>query len=129
VADRGPDGGRRPGPLPGRGPAASAPLAAASLVVGFALAQLTGVRALGGAVLVVSAAVCWVWWRRTAGARVARTLLAAYAALFVAAHLLAPWIGAWPAVVAIAVTMGLLAWALADRRRATGGVLPGATGG
>jgi hypothetical protein len=84
--------------------------------VGFALAQLTGVRALGGAVLLATGAVCWLWWRRTAGARVARGLLAAYAALFVAAHLLAPWVGAWPAVFAVAVTMGLLTWALADRR-------------
>ena len=57
----------------------TAPVAAASLVLGFAVAQATGVRALGGLVLVAGAAWCAVRWRASAGTGAAVALVVAYA--------------------------------------------------
>lgn len=42
-------------------------LAAATLIVGFAVASLTGNRALGGVVLIAGGAVCALLWWRLAG--------------------------------------------------------------
>ena len=86
-------------------PPGTALLAGGSLVAGFAVAQVTGVRALGGLVLLVAVAVCAVQWRSHAGVVPAVALTAAYAGLFVGAHLLAGVLGAWPSVVLVAVVM------------------------
>ena len=86
-------------------PIGTAALAGGSLVAGFAVAELTGVRSLGGAVLLAAVAWCAVQWRRQAGAVAAAGLVVGYAALFVAAHLLARVLPAWPAVVLVAVAM------------------------
>lgn len=95
----------------------SAPVAALSLIVGYAVAAGTGVRALGGLVLLLGLAWCVVLWRSSAGTSTAAGLAAAYLVLFVVSHLLALAIGAWPSVVVVAVTIGALAWRLADARR------------
>jgi hypothetical protein len=92
------------------------PVAALSLVAGFAVADLTGVRPLGGAVLVVAAAWCFVRWRARAGTGRAVALVAFYAACFAASHALADVLGTWGAVVTVALLAGGAAWALADAR-------------
>lgn len=96
----------------------TAPVAAGSLVVGYAVARETGERPLGGAVLAVAGAWCVRAWARRRGPGTAAALLAIYAAAFAGAHPLAKRIGAWPAVLAGAAVSGSTAWALADRDRA-----------
>lgn len=98
-------------------PRAAALVAAGSLPVGFAVADVSGVRALGGLVLVAAAAVCVVLWTRAAGAVTAGLLLALYVAAFVGSHVLARWAGAWPSVLTVAVIVGA-ASVLATRRPA-----------
>ena len=95
----------------------TAPVAALSLVVGYAVADGTGVRALGGAVLRVARGWCTLRWRALAGTPTAAGLAAAYVALFVVSHLLARAIGGWPAVMVVAAALGGLAWVLAGARR------------
>jgi hypothetical protein len=89
-----------------------------SLVLGFGLSELTGVRAVGGAVLVAGLAVCaWLWWGRVGVARtVGLSLL--FLALFAGSHLLARAIGAWPSVFLVAAVMAVAAWLVADLRPA-----------
>lgn len=99
------------------GPVVTAALAGGSLVVGFAVAQLTGVRALGGFVLLAAVAWCALRWRRLAGTGTAVGLGVVYLVLFVAAHLLADALTAWAAVVLVAVAMsGASAWATGAAR-------------
>jgi apolipoprotein N-acyltransferase len=86
-------------------PPTTALVAGGSLALGFAVAQVTGVRELGGAVLVAAVAVCAVQWRRQAGTGAAAALVAVYAALFVGSHLLARAVGGWPAVVLVSLVM------------------------
>jgi hypothetical protein len=86
-------------------PQSTALLAGGSLVVGFAVAQATGAREAGGAVLLAALAVCAVQWRRQAGALAATALVAVYVALFVASHLLARGVGGWPSVVLVSLAM------------------------
>jgi hypothetical protein len=92
------------------------PVASLSLVAGFGVAELTGVRALGGVVLIAAAAWCFARWRGAAGTGRAVALLAFYAACFAASHVLAGALGAWGAVALVAVLAGAAAWALADAR-------------
>lgn len=93
----------------------TAPVAAGSLIAGFALARGTGIRAAGCVPLVLGDGWCAREWARRRGATTASTLIAIYAGGFVGSHLLARRIGAWPAVLAVAGTSGVAAWALADR--------------
>ncbi len=93
----------------------TAPVAAASLVLGFAVAQATGVRPLGGLVLLAAVAWCALRWRRTAGLAVAALLVAIYAGAFAASHALADVLGTWGAVLTVAAVTGLAAHLLADR--------------
>jgi len=94
------------------------PVAAGSLLIGFGVAQATGIRPLGGLVLVAGAAWCTVRWRRSAGAARAAALLAVYVAAFALSHVVANTLGSWPAVLLAAGVSGLAAWALADGRLA-----------
>ena len=93
----------------------TAPVAALSLIAGFAVAQATGVRPLGGAVLLAAVAWCALRWRRKAGTGRAVLLVAIYAAAFAGSHALAGVLGTWGAVLAVAAVAGLAAWLLADR--------------
>lgn len=98
----------------------SSVIAGASLLVGYAVAAGTGVRVLGGVVLLAGLAVCVVRWRRKRGTPVAAGLAAAFVAFFVLSHLLARSIGAWPSVIVVSVAMAVLTWRVADapaRRR------------
>lgn len=94
--------------------AATWPVAAGSLLLGFAVAQASGVRALGGLVLVAGAAWCALRWLRRAG--VARTvaLVGVYGGAFVGSHVVADALGPWPAVLLAAAVMAAAALVLAD---------------
>ena len=90
------------------------PVAAGSLVLGFAVADFTGVRALGGVVLLLGAGWCALRWRERAGLGRAAGLLGLYAAGFAVSHVLGDVVGAWPAVALVAGAVGLAAWLGAD---------------
>ena len=94
------------------------PVAALSLVAGFAVAQATGVRPLGGLVLVLGAGWCALRWREHAGISVAVALVALYVAAFAASHVLADVLGTWGAVATVAAVVGAAAWAAVDRHAA-----------
>ena len=95
-------------------------VAGGSLLLGFLVAQATGVRVLGGLVLLGAVVWCWFLWRARAGTGVALGLVAAYAAAFVLSHLIARAIGGVPAVLLVSAVVALLAFALADRRAPAG---------
>ena len=90
------------------------PVASGSLLLGFAVAQATDVRALGGLVLVAGCVWCAQRWLRAAGALRAAALVIVYVAAFVGSHVVADALGAWPAVLLAAAVAGLAAYALAD---------------
>lgn len=94
----------------------TAVVAAGSLVTGFAVAQVTDVRAAGGVVLLAGAVWCGRHWVRRRGPGTASILLLGYAGAFVGSHLLAPHLGAWPAVLTVAAAVGVTSWVVADRR-------------
>lgn len=96
----------------------TAPVAAGSLVAGYLVARETGVRPLGGVVLLAAGAWCGRSWLQDAGALPAAALTAIYLAGFGASHPLAKRIGAWPAVLSSAGVVGVASWALADRASA-----------
>jgi hypothetical protein len=89
------------------------------LIAGYAVAALTA-RWLGGLVLLIAGLVAGMLWLRRAGLRIAAALGLLYLALFVASHLLARLIGAWPAVLLVAAIMAGASWRLVDRRTAAG---------
>lgn len=93
------------------------PVASGSLLLGFAVAQLTGIRPLGGIVLVAGCAWCTLRWLRGGGrARYPRTavLVILYIGGFVVSHLIADTLGAWPSVLLVAAVVGAATYALAD---------------
>jgi hypothetical protein len=90
------------------------PIAAGSLLVGFGVAQATGVRPLGGIVLVAAAGWCAQRWWHAAGPARAAALLGVYCAAFAGSHVIADSVGAWPAVLLAAGVSALAAWVLAD---------------
>ncbi|HEY3726658.1 MAG TPA: hypothetical protein VGL51_05765 [Solirubrobacteraceae bacterium] len=95
----------------------TAPIAAAGLIAGFAVAVVTGSRPLGGIMLAVCGLVCvTVWWRRD-GPRTALLLTGAGLLAFAVSHLLGPVIGAWPAVLLVAAATAGLCWRVSDRAR------------
>ncbi len=93
----------------------AAVLAAAGLVLGFAVAVLTGVRGLGAIPLIglglASAVILW----RTAGPL--RTIIVGvvYAAAFAVSHPLGDVIGSWASVVVVAAVTFVVAYALGRR--------------
>ena len=95
----------------------TAPVAALSLIAGFAVADVTGIRPLGGIVLLAAAAWCALRWRALAGLPAALALLALYALAFAASHALGDAIGAWPAVLVVAGVVGAAAWIVVDAPR------------
>lgn len=94
------------------------PVAALTLVIGYLVADLTGVRALGGAVLVAGLGVCALQWRRRVGAGRTVLLVGVFLVLFVGSHLLARAVGAWPSVLTVAAVMWAVAFVVADREPA-----------
>jgi hypothetical protein len=91
------------------------PIAAGALLLGFAVAEITGVRAIGGVVLFAGALACGLRWRLLLGLPRALGLVAVFLAGFALSHPLGDAIGAWPAVLAISAAVGGVAWWAADR--------------
>jgi hypothetical protein len=94
----------------------TAPVAAGSLIVGFAVAAATGSRPLGGVVLALGGVWCIREWTRRHGPRTATILAGAGLLAFIGAHVLATAIGAWPSVLLVAAAMAAVAWSRADGR-------------
>ena len=90
------------------------PIAALSLVLGFAVAVLTGVRPLGALVLLAALWWCIRRWRANVGTGRAAALAGFYVAAFVASHVISDALGAWGAVAVVAATVGMMTWALGD---------------
>jgi hypothetical protein len=97
-------------------PIPTAPVAAGSLIAGYAVAAGSGSRPLGGAVLLLGGAWCVRAWMARDGAQAAAGLAAVGLGAFVSSHLLALAIGPWPAVLIVAAAMGAAAWARSDAR-------------
>jgi hypothetical protein len=94
------------------------PIAAGALIVGFGVAELTGVRAVGGVVLFFGALWCGLQWKALRGLAIALRLVGVFLALFVLSHLLGLVIGAWPSVFVVSALMAAAAWVVVDRREA-----------
>jgi hypothetical protein len=94
----------------------TAPVAAGSLIVGYAVAASTGSRPLGGLVLLVGGLWCIQMWTRRHGARLAAYLACLGLGALVLSHVLALAIGAWPAVLLVAAATGAAVWIQADTR-------------
>ena len=75
----------------------TAPIAATGLIGGFAVAVLSGSRALGGLVLAICGLACIAIWLRRDGQQTAVRLAIAGLLAFALSHLLGLIIGAWPA--------------------------------
>lgn len=97
-------------------PLPTAPIAAGSLIVGYAVAASTGSRPLGGVVLLIGGVWCVRTWTRRHGVRTAVRLAGVGLGAFIVSHLLALAIGAWPAVLLVSVAMAAAAWTQADAR-------------
>jgi hypothetical protein len=92
----------------------TAPLAAGTFVLGYAVVAATGSRTLGGVVLLIGGAWCGRVWMARHGSRTAAVLLGVALGAFVASHLLALAIGAWPSVLVVSAGMAYAAWTRAD---------------
>jgi hypothetical protein len=90
------------------------PVAAGSLALGFAVAQATGVRPLGGVVLIAGAGWCALRWKERVGAGRTAGLVALYVAAFAGSHVLAHAIGAWPSVALVSAVVAAGSYAVAD---------------
>jgi hypothetical protein len=99
-----------------RPPVLTWPVAAGSFVLGFAVADITGVRPLGGLVLLAGVLWCLPRWWRGAGAPAALGLTLTYLAAFVASHAFADVVGAYPSVLILGTAIGAACWALVDAR-------------
>lgn len=97
------------------------PVASGSLVVGFALAEATGVRPLGGVVMIAALAWCAKRWLAAAGLGRCIALVLVYIASFGISHVIADALSAWPSVLLAAAVTGFAAWALADTARSRAG--------
>jgi len=97
-------------------PMPTAPIAAGSLIAGYAVAVGTGSRPLGGLVLLIGGVCCISIWMRRHDAHIARLLTAVGFGAFVASHLVGLLIGAWPAVLLAAAVVALAVYSQADRR-------------
>jgi hypothetical protein len=90
------------------------PVASGSLVLGFAVAEATGIRPLGGIVMIAAIAWCARRWLRTVGLGRMLALVLVYVAAFAVSHLIADRLSAWPSVLLAAIVAGLAVWVLAD---------------
>jgi hypothetical protein len=97
-------------------PIPTAPVAAASLIAGFAVAVGTGSRPLGGIVLTIGGLWCIQAWAHRHGRRTAVILGCVGFGAFVVSHLLGLVIGAWPSVLLVSAVVAVVAWRQADAR-------------
>ena len=99
-------------------PPPTAPIAAGTLIVGYAVAAGTGSRPLGGVVLLVGGLWCMRVWYQRHGARTAVQLGGFGLGAFILSHVLALALGAWPAVLLVAAVTAAVTWTRADARPA-----------
>jgi len=95
-------------------PLPTAPLAAGTFIAGYAVVATTGSRTLGGVILLIGGAWCARVWMARHGSQTAAALLGVAFIAFVASHLLALAIGAWPSVLVVSAGMAYAAWTRAD---------------
>jgi hypothetical protein len=100
--------------MPRRTTTSTWPVAAGSLALGFAVAQATGVRPLGGVVLIAGCGWCALRWRERVGAGRAAGLVGLYLAAFAGSHVLAHAIGPWPSVAVVSTVVAAGTYAVAD---------------
>lgn len=94
-------------------------IAAASLIGGFGVAQVTDNRTAGGVVLLVGGALAaWQWWR-VAGPVPAVANVVIFTAAFGLSHPLAKQIGAWPSVFTVTAVTAVATYAIASPARRT----------
>jgi hypothetical protein len=93
-------------------------LLALGLVLGFGLAEATGLRWLGGLVMLAANLLAIPAWLAAGGTRLAVALTVVFWACMVLSHPLAHQIGTWPSVLTVALVAAAAAWLLADRRPA-----------
>ncbi len=99
-------------------PFPTAPVAAGSLIAGFAVAVASGSRPLGGAVMLAGGVWCMRAWTQRRGPRTAVALTAVAFSAFVVSHVLALAIGAWPSVLVVSAVTAAVSWIYADARPA-----------
>ncbi len=92
----------------------TAPIAAAGLIAGFAVAVATGSRPLGGVVLAAFGLACIAVWLPRHGPRTTAILTFAGLAAFGLSHVLGLAIGAWPAVLTSAAAVAVVYWRVSD---------------
>jgi hypothetical protein len=90
------------------------PIASGSLLLGFAVAEATGIRPLGGIVLIAACAWCALRWLRAAGAARTAALVLIYLGSFALSHVVADALSAWPSVLLAAAITGIATYVLAD---------------
>ncbi len=90
-------------------------VAAASLIVGFALALLTGNRLAGGLVLLAGGVWCAVQLYRIAGAWRTVVVGLVYAASFALSHPLGTIIGSWTSVLLVAAVTAAVAYLIVPK--------------
>jgi hypothetical protein len=95
----------------------TAPVAAGSLIAGYAVAASTGSRPLGGLVMAAGGIWCIRAWQQRNGTQTAVTLGSVGFCAFVLSHVLARAIGAWPSVLIVSAVTALAAWVASDGRR------------
>jgi hypothetical protein len=98
----------------------TAAISATGLIAGFAVADITGSRPVGGAVLIACAVPCVAIWLRRDGRAVTARLAAVGFGAFVASHVAGLVVGAWPAVFSAAAVTAGCCWWLSDRHHAAG---------
>jgi hypothetical protein len=92
----------------------TAPVAAGTLIVGYAVVVSSGSRPLGGLVLLIGGVWCMRAWMRRQGTRTAAILTGVGLGALIASHLLALAIGAWPSVLCVSAVRAGAAWRRAD---------------
>lgn len=96
----------------------TAPVAAGSLIVGYAVAVGSGSRPLGGAAMLIGGMWCVRVWTRRHGVRTATRLASFGLAAFILSHVLALAVGAWPSVLLVSAALAAAAWTWSDARPA-----------
>lgn len=90
--------------------ARTAAIGTLTLIVGFAVAQGSGARWLGGVILVIGGAIAVALGWRFAGPVRTLASVAVFVAAFVVSHPLGHAIGAWPSVLLMSAGSGAVAY-------------------
>lgn len=95
----------------------TSPIVAAGLIGGYGIASTTGVRPLGGLVLLAAGGLAgWIWWQRCNKLSVV-ALSGVFIGAFIASHPLAKKLGAWPSVLTATAIAAAITWFVADRTK------------